>query len=162
LLGVGLLTDAAVFARVESASLARRYASTVCGVTHQFGRRRADHKSTDAADKAAIETRQLVDGTEVGNAAEVERLEEIETEETAANGARERSTFAIVHQHGAVFLVAAELHCVPLAHLDGLVSLDDGWTGSDVESKLGMAVAETERDKIATATRLLSVVQDQS
>ena len=162
LLGVGLLTDAAVFAGIESTSLTRRNASTVCGVSHQFGRSRADDKTTDAADKATIKTRQFVDGTEVGYAPKIEWLEEVEAEETAANRTSERPAFAIIHQHGAIFLVAAELHRVPLTHFDGFVRLDNGWTGTDIESELGVAIAKTERDKIAAATRLLSVVQDQS
>lgn len=111
-------------------------------------------------DESAEEASLLVNGFEVGNTANVERLEQVQSEEASNNGAIDRCL--VIDSHGPVLAIAVEFDGVPLAQLEWLVGADDGRTGTDVEAELRIPIVDAERDEVATAAGLLAVVQDET
>ena len=71
----------------------------------------------------------------------------------------EYSNLSVDH-HGTIFLVTAEFDGVPFAHIDGSITLDDGWTGTHIESEFRNTLVKAEGNKVTTSTGLLSIVQD--
>ena len=91
MLGVSLLTNASVLARIQGAGLTGGNAAALGGIADQFVFRVTHHQATDATNEPAREAGHAMDGSEVGHSADEERLQQIETEEAPRNGAGVRT-----------------------------------------------------------------------
>lgn len=98
-----------------------------------------------------------MNGLKVGYTANVQKLRQVHSLERAGAAALVRS--AAVHVHGTVFFRTTQLSGVPLAQRHRLRGSYDGRTGPDVEPEFGYAVVEAEREEVAAAAGLLTVVQ---